>query len=170
MRAFSQPQIPRVWQDAFENIARQTVQRLRNLLHQGKLKAYYFYDGRHAVPCEFWATAPAAGVLKSGYYSPSGPQTRILEWRTNYPLCLLESALDKLLNEASSKKRPFPRSKMPELVAALRKLADLPNRKAQFQKLRELPEFRESTITDAIFREAARQVPSKAGRKSRRES
>jgi hypothetical protein len=171
VRAFSQPQIPRAWQDAFEDIARQTVQRLRNLLHQGKLNAYHFHYGRHAVPREFWATAPANGVLESGYYSPSGPQIRILEWRTNnYPLCLLESELDKLLNEASSKKKPFPQSKMQALVAALRRLDDLPNRKAQFEALCALPEFRDYKITDAIFREAASQLPRDPGRKSRRES
>ena len=81
-----------------------------------------------------------------------------------------QSELDKLLSEESSKKRPLPRSKMSELVAALRELVDLPNRKAQYQALRELPEFREYKITDAIFREAARHVPREAGRKSRRES
>jgi hypothetical protein len=170
VRAFSQPQIPRVWQDAFEKIARQTVERLRNLLHQGKLNAYYFYCGRHAVPCEFWATAPADGVLESGCYSPSGPQTRTLEWRTNYPLFLLQSELDRLLSGETSKKRPFPQSKMQALVAALRKLDHLPNRKAQLKALREAPEFREYKITDGVFREAARNLPREAGRKSRGES
>ncbi|MGE5601187.1 MAG: hypothetical protein ACM3X2_06655, partial [Pseudomonadota bacterium] len=65
-------------------------------------------------------------------------------------------------------KRPLPQAKMPELVAALRKLDDLPNRRAQFQALCDMPEFREFKITDVLFREAARQVPRDAGRKPRR--
>ena len=170
VRAFSQPQIPRVWQDAFENIARRTVQRLRNLLHQGNLNAYYFdYYGRHAVPREFWATAPANGVLESGCYSPSGPQTRIVEWRTNYPLRLLESELDKLLNEESSIRRRVRDSQIPELVEALRKLDHLPNRAAHLKVLRE--QFPQLKITDAIFRKVRQRLPPRgAGRKSQRES
>jgi hypothetical protein len=168
VQALSLSQIPGVSRHAWENMVSQTVERLRNLLHQGKLNAYYFYYGRHAVPCEFWASAPADGVLESGCYSPSGPQTRVLEWRTNYTLCLLQSELDRLLSEETSKQRPFPQSKMQALVAALRNLDHLP-RKAQLKALRETPEFREYKITDAIFREAARQVPREAGRKSRRQ-
>ena len=50
VQAFSPPQIPGVSLDAWENIVSQTVHQLRNLLHQGTLKAYYFkYDGRHTV-------------------------------------------------------------------------------------------------------------------------
>jgi hypothetical protein len=51
---------------------------------------------------------------------------------------------------------------MLELVAALRKFDDLPNRRAQFQALCDMPEFREFKITDALFREA-REVPRDAG-------
>jgi hypothetical protein len=51
VRAFSQPQIPEVWGHAFEETVSQTVHRLRNFLHQGKLDAYYFEsDGRQTVP------------------------------------------------------------------------------------------------------------------------
>jgi hypothetical protein len=57
---------------------------------------------------------------------------------------------------------------MPELVAALRNLDDLPNRAAQFQALCDMPEFREFKITDTLFREAARQVPRNPGCKSQR--
>jgi hypothetical protein len=170
-QAFSPPQIPGVSRDAWENIVSQTVHRLRNLLHQGKLKAYYFDDyGSLIVRRDSWVTTETSGVLESGTYWPFGEPSRLYERRPNYPLFFRQTELDALLSEDTSEKRAFPRSKMPELVAALRKLADLPNRDAQFEKLRELPEFREYTITDAIFREAARQVPRRAGRRSRRES
>jgi hypothetical protein len=59
---------------------------------------------------------------------------------------------------------------MPELVAALRNLDDLPNRATQLQTLCDMPEFREFKITNALFREAAKRVPRDAGRKSRRQS
>ena len=171
VRAFSQPQIPRVWRDAFENIANQTVQRLRNLLHQGKLKAHYFeYDGDHTVPREFWPTAAADGVLELSTYWPFGQPSRLHEQRPHYPLFLRQSELDKLLSEETSKKRPFPMAKMQELVAALRKLDLLPNREAQYEALCALPEFRQYKITNAIFREAARQLPRDPGRKPWRES
>ena len=41
------------WRRAFEDIVNQTAHRLRNFLHQGKLKAYYFeHDGCHSVSRE----------------------------------------------------------------------------------------------------------------------
>ena len=169
-RALSQPPgIPDAWRPAFEEIASQTVRRLRNFLHQGKLKAYYFGDdGCHSVSRGFWATAHADGVLESGTYWPFGKPTRSYEGRPNYSLFLLQSELDALLSEQPAKKRDFPRAKMPELVAALHELDDL-NRTAQLQALCNMPKFREFKITDALFREAARQVPREAGRRSRRE-
>ena len=107
-----------------------TVHRLRNLLHQGKLHGHYFKnDGRHRISREFWATAEADGSLESGTYWPFGRPSRIYEQRPNYPLFLLQSELDTLLNGEPAKRRPFPRSRIPELVAALRELEDLPNRK-----------------------------------------
>ena len=53
------------------------------------------------------------------------------------------SELDALLSERPAKKRAFPRAKMSDLVAALRKLDDLPNRAAQLQALCNMPDFRE---------------------------
>jgi hypothetical protein len=172
-RALSQPLgIPDALRHEFSDIVNQTVHRLRNLLHQGELTAYYFGglfgDGRHAVSSGFWATTAADGVMESGTYWPFGKPTRWYESRPNYSLFLLQSELDALLSEQPAKKRPLPKAKMPELVAALRKLDDLPNRRAQFQALCDMPEFREFKITDVLFREAARQVPRDAGRKSRR--
>ena len=41
-RVFSQPPIPDDWRQAFEEIKNETVNRLRNLLHEGKLHGYYF--------------------------------------------------------------------------------------------------------------------------------
>jgi hypothetical protein len=149
----------------------QTVHRLRNFLHRGELNAYYFdNDGRHSVARDFWATAHADGVMESGIYWPFGKPTRVYDRRPNYPLFLLLSELDALLNEQPAKKRPLPKAKMPDLSAALRKLDDLPNRAAQLQALRNMPEFREFKITNALFRKAARHVPRDPGRRSRRES
>jgi hypothetical protein len=167
IRVFSLPQVPDVWLHAFKKIARETGHRLRNLLHQGKLDGYYFDDdGRHAVPREFWATGQADGVLESGIYWPFGAPSRLHEQRPHFPLMVPQSDLDLLLREQLSEKRPFPRSKMPDLIAALRQLGDLPNRAAQLQALRDSPDFREYTI----FREAAKHSPGDPGRKSRRES
>ena len=166
VRIFSQPHVPDAWQQAFEEIASQTVQRLRNFLHQGILTAYYFDDfGCHSVLREFWATAHAEGVIETGTYWPYGEQTRVYETRPNHPLFLLQSELDALLSEQPAKKRPFPKAKMPELVAALRKLEHLPNRKKQREALRKLPEFAQYHLTDVVFREAEKQVPREAGRK-----
>jgi hypothetical protein len=148
----------------------QTLHRLRNFLPQGKLKAYYFGDyGCDSVSPEFWATEQADGIMESGTYWPFGRPTRWYEPRPNYLLFLLQSELDVVLSEQPAKKRPFPRAKMPELVAALRKLDQLPNRAAQLQALCNMPEFREFAITDAVFREAAKKAgPRRAGRKSLR--
>jgi hypothetical protein len=110
-------------------------------------------------------------MMESGTYWPFGKPPRLYESRPNYPLFLLQSELDALLTEQPTKKRPLPNAKKPELVAALRKLDDLPNRAAQLQALCNMPEFRESTITDALFRAAAKEAgPRRAGRKSRRQS
>ncbi len=152
-------------------LAGHTAQRLRNFLHQGKLHAHYFKnDGRHGISREFWATAEADGVVESGTYWPFGRPSRLYEQRPNYPLFLLQSEFDQLLTGEPAKRRPFPRSRLPDLIAALRKLEDLPDRRAQYQALCELAEFREFKITHAYFREAARYVPRNPGRKSRRNS
>jgi hypothetical protein len=164
VRAFSQPQFP----DALKEIAIQAVRQLRNLLHQGKLHGYYFgLGGRQSVSREFWATADAGGVLETGVYWPFGRPSRLYEERPNYPLFLSQSELDALLSAEPDKKRSLPRSKIPELVVALRELGSLPNREAQRKALCELPQFREFKITRADFSEAARQVPREPGRKSR---
>ena len=88
----------------------QTEHRLHNCLHQGIFTAYYFgglFDrGRHAVPCEFWATTDADGVLMSGSYWPFGKPRAWHEQRPSYPLCFLESQLAKLL---SGDPKPLPR-------------------------------------------------------------
>ena len=55
--------------DALHNALNETAHRLRNFLHQGELKAYYFgSDGRHSVSRKFWATAQADGAIESGTY------------------------------------------------------------------------------------------------------
>jgi hypothetical protein len=167
----SPPVIPDALRHEFQDIVSETVHRLRNFLHQGKLKAYYFeHDGCRSLPCEFWATAHADGVIESGSYWPFEKPTRWYESRPNYPLFVAQSELEALLSEQPAKRRPLPGAKMTELVAALRKLDDLPNREAQFQALCDMPEFRDFKITDALFREAARQVPRDPGRKSQRQS
>jgi hypothetical protein len=162
VRAFSQPQVP----DALKEIAIQAVRQLRNLLHQGKLHGYYFgHGGRHSVSRDFWATAEADGALESSIYSPFGRPTRFYDSRPNYSLLFLQSELDALLSEPHPKKKTFPRAKMPGLVAALRRLDDLPNREKQREALRKLPEFEPYHLTDDVFREAEKQVPRKPGRK-----
>jgi hypothetical protein len=164
VRAFSQPQFP----DALEEIAIQAVRQLRNLLHQGKLHGYYFgHWGRQSVSCEFWATADANGILERAVYWPLGRPSSLYEQRPNCPLFVLRSELDALLSAEPAKKRSLPRSKIPELVAALCELGDLQNRQLQYAALCELPQFREFKITRADFREAARHLPRKGGRKSR---
>jgi hypothetical protein len=116
VRAFSWPQVPEEWRQ----IATQTVHRLRNLLHQGKLNAYYFdNDGRHSVLRDFWATAQAGGVLESGLYWPFGRPSRDFEMRPSYPLFLREAELDSLLSEQPADRRHLPRSEIPNLVQAL---------------------------------------------------
>lgn len=159
-RAFARSQVLNILRREFKDIVKQTIQRLRNLLHQGKLKAYYFKtDGCHSVSRHLWATAHADDALMLGTISPFGQ------------LFMMQSELDALLTKQPAKKRPFPRVKMSELVAALRKLENLPTRAAQLQALCDLSQFREFVITNAVFREAARQAGSRrAGRKSSRQS
>ena len=162
VRAFSQPQFP----DALKEIAIQAVRQLRNRLHQGKLHGYYFrHEGRHSVSRDFWATAEADGALESAIYWPFGRPTGFMSSRPNYSPLLLQSELDALLSEPHPKKKPFQRAKMPGLVAALRRLNDLPSREKQREALRKLPEFEPYHLTDDVFREAEKQVPPKPGRK-----
>jgi hypothetical protein len=65
-RILSQPPIPDAWWHIFEVWM---LNRMRSLLHQGVMTAYYFsYNGHHSVPREFWATAQADGVMESSTY------------------------------------------------------------------------------------------------------
>jgi hypothetical protein len=175
-RALSPPPvIPNALRHEFQNIVNQTAHRLRNVLHQGKLKGYYFgglFDkGRQVVSREFWATQEADGVLEAGIYWPFDRPNAWHERRPSYPLFLAQSELDALLSkQQTSKKRPFPSARKSQLVDTLRKLDQLPNRAAQLRALRDMPEFCEFKITEALFREAAKQVPRDPGRKSRRQS
>jgi hypothetical protein len=166
VRIFSQPSIPDEWRNIFEEIRVLTVSRLRNFLHQGTLKAYYFsHNGCHSVSREFWATAQVDGALESSTYWPFGQSTRRYDERPHYLLVLRQLDLDALLSKQPSEIRPFPKAKMPDLVAALRKLEHLPNRTKQREALRKLPEFAQYHLTDHVFREAEKQVPREPGRK-----
>jgi hypothetical protein len=166
VRAFSQPHAASAWQHAFDEIANQTVDRLRNFLHQGTLNAYYFLgDGSHCLPRDFWATEDAEGVIESGHYWPFGRPPSLYEPRPNRPLFLRESELDALLSEQPAKKLPFPPAKMSALIEALRKLDHLPNRAEQREALRRLPEFERYHLTDDVLRDAEKQVPRNPGRK-----
>jgi hypothetical protein len=63
-RAFSRSQVLNTLQREFRKIVNQTEHRLRNLLLQGKLNAYYFDAyGCHSVPRALWATAHADGAI-----------------------------------------------------------------------------------------------------------
>jgi hypothetical protein len=89
----------------FVHLLTEAEHRLRNLLHQGALMAFYFgglFDqGRHAVDREFWATPEADGVLMSGSYWPFSKPRAWHEQRPSFPLCFLETELAKLLSESS---------------------------------------------------------------------
>lgn len=169
VRAFSQTSLPDPLQHEFEDIVRQTVHRLRNVLHQGKqLKAYYFGglldNDCQAVLREFWATPAADGLLEAGTYWPFGRPNAWYERPPSYPLFLIRLELDALLNNEPSARKPLPTGKMPDLVRALHRLNHI-NRADQHKAVRDMPEFRRYQITNAIFREAARQVPRTAGHK-----
>ena len=171
VRAFSQSQIPAAWQDdnwrhAFEDIWRQTAHRLRNFLHQDTIKAYYFdNNGCRVVACNFWPIPAADGVLETGIYWPFGRRNTGYEQRPSYPLFMKQLELDALLSEQPAEKTGLPRAKMPDLVAALRALDHLPNREKQREALHKSQEFERYHLTDAVLREAEKQVPRKPGRK-----
>jgi hypothetical protein len=144
--------------DALHNALSKTAHRLRNFLHQGKLKAYYFgSDGRHSVSRDFWATTDADKVMESGIWHFSEPS----RGHGHRPLFLEESELDALL---TANKRPLPPSKVRELAEAMRKLEDL-TRVEQRAALCQSTEFGQYYITDGQFREAEKQVPRRSGRK-----
>jgi hypothetical protein len=166
-RALSPPSvIPEALRHEFQDIVSETIHRLRNFLHRDQLKAYYFEnDGCRSLPREFWATAHADGVMESGTYWPCGRPTRWHEQRPNHPLFVKQSELDALLSDQSAKKATLLKSKIPELVAAMRKFDKRLNRKEQREALRKLPEFERYHLTDDVFREAEKQVPRKPGRK-----
>jgi hypothetical protein len=167
VRAFSGPRFP----EEFRQIASQAVPRMRNILHRGELTAYYFDNqGRHSVPRNYWATAEADGALETGTYWPLGQPSRLFESRLHYGLFIEQLELDRLLSVETARRRPFPRAKIRDLAAALRGLDHLPNRAAQLQALRELPEFREYEITHAVFRQAAKNFPRRSGQRARNES
>jgi len=158
--ALSSPHEPHALQREFQDMLKQTVDRLRNFLHQGTLKACYFGNlGCVSVSPHFWATTDANGVMELGIYrSLSQPLCN------GFALFLLQSKLDALLSEQPAKKLPLPKLKVSKLVEAMRKLEDL-NRTQQLAELRRSPEFERYHITDRHFREAAKQVPRRPGLK-----
>jgi len=165
-RALSQAQP--VMQMVAADIYQQTVDKLRNLLHLGKLTAYYFGSlldqARHAVPANFWATADADGVLEEGRHWPLGQQIRFVR-----PLFLLVSEFDAQLSDQPARKRPLPEAKIPDLVAALRRFDYLP-RKEQRAAVCSTPEFEPYEITERVFREAEKTAGRRPpGRKRKRD-
>jgi hypothetical protein len=157
VRPLSYPQPPEELRKLFEGIAGQTVPRLRNFLHQGKLKAYYFEnDGCRSVSREFWATAQADGVIESGTYWPFGKPTRWYDEQPNYSLFMKQSELDALQVVEPAENRRFPTRKKPDLAAAYRspEIAALASRKNQREAIRKLEQFKSYHITDRLFREA----------------
>ena len=144
----------------------QTAHRFRNFLHQDTIKGYYFdNNGRHAVPRDFWPTPGADGVLETGIHWPYGRPNAWHEQRPSYQLFLMQSELEALLSDQPANKRPFPESKMPELVAAMSNLDERLNRQKQREALRKSPEFERYHLTDDVFRKAEKQMPRKPGRK-----
>lgn len=171
VRAFSSPYIDQDQLQALKQIFIDTVQRLRDFLHQGRIDAYYFTsNGRQTLSRHFWASAEADGALEEGVYWPYGKPTRVFESRPRYQLVLKELDLETLLNPPVSKKRPLPESMTAALATALKSLDHLPNRAAQLEALRELPEFRGYEITHKKFREVTGTSPRKSGVKARGKS
>jgi hypothetical protein len=157
VRPLSCPQPPEELRTLYEGIAGRTVPRLRNCLHQGKLKAYYFEnDGCRSVPREFWATAQADGVIESGTYWPFGKPTHWYDEQPNYLLFMKQSELDALQVAEPAENRRFPMVKKPDLTAAYRspEIAALASRKDQREAIRKLEQFKSYHITDRLFREA----------------
>jgi hypothetical protein len=154
-------QEPPELQHEFQDILNQTVQRLRNLLHQSKLNAFYFKNfGRVSVSPHFWATTGANGVMEVGIYRTLNQ----LPLCYGFALLLLQSELDELLSEQPAKKWPFPEPKISELAAAMRNLDGL-NRAQQREALGKSREFERYHITDRQFRLAEKQMPRRSGRK-----
>ena len=143
----------------------QTITRLRNYLHQAKIKAYYFSkDGRQTVGQNFWATSEADGVLEFGDYWPNGDPSiighrdpSIIDEQRPTTLFFMQSQVDALFIKH---RKDLPRSKIPELVEVLGDLSDL-SRSEQLEALRQ--SFPQYTITHRIFREIAKQVPTHRG-------
>jgi hypothetical protein len=153
-----QPQV----RDALYNALNEAAHRVRNFLHRGELKAYYFEnDGHNSVSCDFWATTDADEVMESGIWPFGEPS----HGHGQRPLFLKELELDALLSEQPAKKRRFPEAKMPDLVAALRTRDHLPNREKQREAVRKLRDFEPYHLTDRNFRIAEKQVPRRSGRK-----
>jgi hypothetical protein len=147
--------------DALYNALSETAHRLRNVLHRGGLKGYYFEnDGHHFVSRDFWATTDADEVMESGIW-PFGEPSRGDGRR---PLFLKETELDALLDKQPAKKQPLPPSKEKDLVQAMLNLHHL-SRSQQRDAVCKLPEFERHHITDRQFREAEKQVPARRGRK-----
>ena len=70
-----QPQV----RDALYNALNEAAHRLRNLLHQGELEAYYFgRDGRHSISRDFWATTDADEVMESAIWHFGEPTASIV--------------------------------------------------------------------------------------------
>jgi hypothetical protein len=144
----------------------QTLDRLRNCLCRGKIKAYYFSEnGRQSIPKHFWATSEADNVLETGYYWSNGVPS-IIDHVSEQPASTVffkQSELSELLSKPYRKGPPLPRSKIPELEEALRKHDDL-NSQARRDAARKMPEFEPYHITDEIFRQAERGAPRPRGR------
>jgi hypothetical protein len=150
-------QLPEDFREAFEEIAGPAVRRLRNFLHQGKLRAYYFTgDGCHSLAREFWATTQANGVIESGTYWPAGRPTQWYDRPPNHTIFVEQSELDTLLVKKPAENRRFPLGRKQELAAAYRRpeIEALPTRDNQREAIKQLEQFKSYHITDELFREA----------------
>jgi hypothetical protein len=150
--------LPEKLRRAFEEIACHAVPRLRNLLHQGKLKAYYFTDeGCRSIPEAFWATTQADGVIESGTYWPFGTPIHWYDQVRKHPIFVKQSELDELLVNEPTENRSFPMGGKPDLAAAYRRpeIARLA-RRDQREAIKQLEQFKPYHITDRLFREAER--------------
>ena len=117
-----------------------TTHRLRNLLYEGRLSAYYFgglfSSGRSSVPHpNFGRRWRPNGVLKSGSYFPFGRTKPLVRGsQPSYPLFLLKAELDEVAERAAAdRQKAIPKGKNAKLVAALREFDHLPNRASAVQ-------------------------------------
>ncbi|NEK15691.1 hypothetical protein [Rhizobium leguminosarum] len=114
-----------------QEVALAAVRKLRSLLFDGKLTAYYnqpIFGGMGKIPSHFWLGDSADGTIVSGRYWPFGPNTSYRDDKPSSPLFFKEGEVEAALtpdiertagDEIAKPGRP---SKQPQVKAAYWKL------------------------------------------------